>query len=197
MVARAGVCPGTTHFSHATFMPAKSFMSGRKICADKILVLSLPTCLRSLSILASTCSVCPVMSAPVSSGTSPARYTVLPWTTISERRLPTLWRWMLINRCEVWGCGGMRLSDACVDSVGRAGVEAAGLERLHDLLHVIAVARFQDQLELGILRGELREGALVAHLLDVGLVLGDAGGDAGERAGNVADLHQQARQAAG
>ncbi len=72
-VARAGVDPGTTHFSHATFMPAKSAMSGRKICAERIFVLSLPTCARSLSILASTSWVWPVMSFVESSGTSPAR----------------------------------------------------------------------------------------------------------------------------
>src|SRR5260221_10098082 len=96
MVARAGVCPGTTHFSHAAFIPGKSFMSGRKICAESSFDLSLPTCFRSLSIFASTCSVCSVMSFVVSSGTSPARYTVLPCTTISDKRLPTLNLWMAI-----------------------------------------------------------------------------------------------------
>src|SRR5690606_4989397 len=43
-VARAGAWPGVTHASHARFMPAKSAMSARKICARRIRVLSLPAC---------------------------------------------------------------------------------------------------------------------------------------------------------
>jgi len=73
VVARAGDWPGATHASHATFMPAKSAMSARKICAERSFVLSLPTCARSRSIFASTSRVWPVTSFDVSSGTSPAR----------------------------------------------------------------------------------------------------------------------------
>ena len=72
-VARGGVWPATTQVSHTAFMAGNSLMLARKICARRILVLSLPAWTSRASMAASTWRVWPVMSCEPSPATWPAR----------------------------------------------------------------------------------------------------------------------------
>jgi len=58
------------------------------------------------------------------------------------------------------------------------------------------VAGLQDQFDLDLPARQRREGALVVHLVDVGAGLGDDGGDARERAGQVARRLERVEQLA-
>ena len=66
--------------------------------------------------------------------------------------------------------------------------ESDGAQRLDDFLDVLAAARLQHEIDLGGLQRQIGEGALVVHFLDIGIGLGEAGGDRGERPGQVAQF---------
>src|SRR6266852_2057963 len=102
---------------------------------------------------------------------------VFPWTTASDRRFPTLKRWMLMF--------------PPLDSIDRVcpSLEAAALEGGDDLLDVLAVAGLQDHVDLDVLHRDLGEGALVVDFLDARVLLGDARRHSCERARQVAHFH--------
>ena len=68
------------------------------------------------------------------------------------------------------------------------GGEAGGAQRADDLLHMLAAAGLQHEIDLCGLQRQIGESALVVHFLYVGIGLAEAGRDRGERAGQVAQL---------
>ena len=78
-----------------------------------------------------------------------------------------------------------------------AGGEAGGAQRADDFLDVLAAAGLQHEIDFGGLQRQVGEGALMVHFLDVGIGVGEAGGDRGERSGQVAQLDRKPGEPAG
>ena len=61
-------------------------------------------------------------------------------------------------------------------------------EPRYNLIHMRRVTRLQHKLDLGTLHRQIGEGALMMNFFNVGIGIGDDGGDFGERAGEIAQL---------